>query len=59
MNRFTSMQSGHYWSFTTYAVLTSSAWGVLFSGGNVCHHITKSESLYVRCVRGGHGHDGQ
>lgn len=53
------MQSGHYWSFTTYAVLTSSAWGVLFSGGNVCHHITKSESLYVRCVRGGHGHDGQ
>ena len=44
--------SWHYWSTTTYAFHTSSAWLVFFNGGNVVTR-NKSYSYYVRAVRAG------
>ncbi len=48
---FPSTVSSHYWSATTYASNTSSAWHVLFSYGNVGGSSKSSSSLGVRCVR--------
>jgi hypothetical protein len=48
---FPNTNSSFYWSSTTYADDTSSAWGVYFYDGNVYYN-GKSNSLYVRCVRG-------
>ncbi|MFC1857397.1 DUF1566 domain-containing protein, partial [Thermodesulfobacteriota bacterium] len=43
-----------YWSSTTYASSTSRAWGVRFgSGGGGDNGDDKSNSFYVRAVRGG------
>ena len=49
---FQSVTLYGYWSSTTYAGDSSGAWLVVFSNGfdNVLH---KSNSYYVRCVRGG------
>ncbi len=49
---FPNTVSSYYWSSTTYASSTGSAWHVYFSSGldNYSH---KSYSRYVRCVRGG------
>jgi chitodextrinase len=49
---FPGTDSSYYWSSTTYANFTSSAWYVDFGGGNVDYG---SKSYYpdVRCVRGG------
>ena len=44
--------SSYYWSSTTYAFNTSSAWLVNFSYGSVSNG-NKSVNVYVRCVRGG------
>lgn len=54
---FNNVQSSHYWSSTTYASSTSSAWRVYFRYGDVNFN-GKSNDHYVWCVRGGHGHDG-
>jgi hypothetical protein len=54
---FTNVQSFFYWSATTSATLTSTAWGVFFSNGNVVFDV-KSDSIFVWCVRGGQGIDG-
>jgi hypothetical protein len=40
-----------YWSSTTFAPNTYSAWIVMFDGGYVLSYY-KSTSYYVRCVRG-------
>ena len=53
---FSNVQLGYYWSATTYAGPTSTAWRVYFLNGDVDTHV-KSSFLYVWCVRGGHGHD--
>ena len=55
---FTNVQSGFYWSSTTSVDLTSDAFAVNFSSGDMGNG-GKSGSLYVWCVRGGHGYDGQ
>ena len=44
--------SSYYWSSTTYANSTSSAWYVDFYNGSVYDN-SKSDNYYVRCVRGG------
>ena len=44
--------SSLYWSSTTYAYNTDCAWGVGFNYGGV-YGSTKSNSYYVRAVRGG------
>ncbi len=50
---FVNVTSHHYWSSTTFAGGASIAWFVGFDGGY--SGITeKTESGYVRCVRGGH-----
>ncbi|MDO9263552.1 MAG: DUF1566 domain-containing protein [Desulfosalsimonadaceae bacterium] len=49
---FTAQQSSLYWSSTTYAYNTSSAWGVLFYSGSDGYS-SKGSSGYVRAVRGG------
>lgn len=49
---FQKTVSGGYWSSTTYARDTSSAWGVDFDNGND-HVNEKTGNLYVRCVRVG------
>jgi hypothetical protein len=43
--------SSYYWSSTIYAPLTDYAWGTYFGNGydSAC---LKSDSYYVRCVRG-------
>lgn len=43
--------SNYYWSFTTYAAITTSAWGASFGFGGVSYG-AKTNSYYVRCVRG-------
>ncbi len=47
---FTNTNSSGYWSSTTVASGTSSAWGVHFNGGNDGWG-TKTNDGYVRCVR--------
>ncbi|MDK9719076.1 MAG: DUF1566 domain-containing protein [Trichlorobacter sp.] len=49
---FPNTVSSYYWSSTTYASSTSSAWGVGFYDGNVGSP-NKGNGYYVRCVRGG------
>jgi hypothetical protein len=53
---FIGVQSGFYWSSSTYASGTSYAWGVVFNDGSVGYS-DKGGGLYVWCVRGGYGHD--
>lgn len=49
---FTQVVSGYYWSSTTFASDTSSAWYVGFGyGGDYWDY--KTTSYYVRCVRAG------
>jgi hypothetical protein len=50
---FENVQSGLYWSVTTSAGTTSSAWGVDLSNGYV-FNVLKTYNFYVWCVRGGH-----
>ncbi len=49
---FQYTMSSNYWSSTTYAGNASSAWGVGFYRGYQ-YYDTKSNSLFVRCVRAG------
>jgi len=49
---FPNTVSSFYWSSTTYASHTSSAWGVNFNYGND-NMSNKNNSYYVRAVRGG------
>ena len=49
--------SSYYWSSSTNAGNTSSAWFVNFYDGDDDHSL-KSCDYYVRAVRGGQGHDG-
>jgi hypothetical protein len=49
---FTNTNSSDYWSSTTTAENTSSAWHVNFYSGSV-NSSYKSGGYYVRCVRGG------
>jgi len=55
---FTNVQTHSYWSSTTNVNDTGSAWVANFSNGSVANS-EKREEIYVWCVRGGHGHDGQ
>ena len=49
---FLNVQSSYYWSSTAYAGDPAGAWVVSFYNGYVAYY-NKSNSLYVRCVRGG------
>lgn len=49
---FTQVVSGYYWSSSTYARDTSNARSVYFYNGNDYWNF-KTDSVYVRCVRGG------
>lgn len=49
----------NYWSATTDARDTSKAWAVKFYDGTLLSSSKSSFVMYVWCVRGGHGHDGQ
>lgn len=49
---FTNVQSGYYWSGTTYASNAGYAWCVYMGGGSVVYS-TKTNSHYVWPVRGG------
>jgi len=51
-NPFTNVQSGLYWSSTTYAGYTDAAWGVVMDVGDV-YGYNKSYNGYVWPVRGG------
>ncbi|HHT9114963.1 MAG: DUF1566 domain-containing protein [Planctomycetes bacterium] len=53
---FKDVQSPGYWSSTASVSLTSNAWVVYFSSGDV-YDGSKNSSNCVWCVRGGHGHD--
>ncbi len=54
---FPNTESGtYYYSSTTYADNTESAWGVFFSEG-IMNAISKSYSYYVRAVRGEQFHN--
>ena len=55
---FFNVQSSVYWSATTYAVATGSAWDLNFGDGQVFND-PKSLSNLVWCVRGGQGVDPQ
>lgn len=48
---FTGTKSSNYWSSTTDASSTSSAWVVAFSGGGGAYNDVKAYGYYVRCVR--------
>ena len=54
---FSNVQSDVYWSATTYASGTVSAWAVSFLGGVIS--FGKTSTFYVWCVRGGQGVDPQ
>jgi hypothetical protein len=54
---FTSVQSAHYWSATTYEWNIASAWFVSFVNGSVNYNY--NPAYYVWCVRGGQSHDRQ
>lgn len=47
-----SAKSAYYWSSTTDADYTNSAWRVDFDGGGVSGN-GKHGGMYARCVRGG------
>ena len=49
---FTGVQSGYYWSGTSYAFSTGYAWGVNLSDGYVVN-VSKTFTGYVWPVRGG------
>ena len=49
---FTNTQQNGYWSSTTYAAGTGSAWTMTFTNG-YGGALGKAGSAYVRCVRGG------
>ncbi len=51
-NYFPDAHASLYWSSTTYAISSSSAWSVGFNAGSVGSY-GKPGSRYVRCVRGG------
>ena len=55
---FSNVQSYFYWSATTTAFSTDTAWGVYFDVGHASL-FGKSTATYVWCVRGGHGVDAQ
>ncbi len=48
-----SFSYGKYWSATTYAPLTTSAWNLDFyiTGNGTVNAFSKFSSLYIRCVR--------
>ena len=48
--------SSFYWSYSTYADVTTLAWGVSFYDG-IYYSDVKSLGFYVRAVRGGHSVD--
>ena len=48
---FVNTASGYYWSSTTYVADTTFAWLVYFGNGFV-YGYDKTNSFYVRCVRG-------
>ena len=50
---FGNVRSCYYWSATTYAGSTGSAWGVGMTGGGDVFNINKSNSQYVWPVRAG------
>lgn len=54
---FTNVQSSSYWTATTNAYNSANAYYVAFNVGSVNNGAGKDVSLYVWCVRGGHGHD--
>ncbi|MDX1960647.1 MAG: DUF1566 domain-containing protein [Leptospiraceae bacterium] len=49
---FPNTQSNNYWSSTTYAPLTISAWVVNFNGGGLIDSNKTNNIFYVRCVSG-------
>jgi hypothetical protein len=49
---FTNVKPGTYWSSTTYPHITTGAWLVSFTDGNV-NYSSKNNLNYVWCVRGG------
>lgn len=49
---FPNTVSGHYWSSTTYMNVTINAWHTNFNTGELSLSL-KTESKYLRCVRGG------
>ena len=53
-NYFPDVYTSSYWSSTTHAGDSSDAWCVYFYDGSVsCGDSDKSDTYYVRCVRGG------
>jgi hypothetical protein len=50
--KYFQTMSAFYWSSTSYARYTGSAWGVHFYNGNA-HYGAKDSSYFVRAVRGG------
>ncbi len=56
---FDDVQSFFYWSATTNPGNTDVAWGVVFANGNVLTHDKLDDDVFVWCVRGGQGVDGQ
>jgi hypothetical protein len=51
-NPFLGVKSSYYWSSSTYANRTTTAWSVYFGDGTV-NGGDKSNGYYVWCVRGG------
>lgn len=49
---FLNTQTSYYWSSTTYVPSSSFAWLVYFNNGHMVYY-DKTNSYYVRCVRGG------
>ena len=49
-NRFPGTNASLYWSASSYAASSTSAWRVGFSSGHVLSY-SKAGSSYVRCVR--------
>jgi Protein of unknown function (DUF1566) len=58
-NPFSNVQSSDYWSATTFAGITTLAWGVSFVNGAVDNGLDKGTSQPIWCVRGGQGVDPQ
>jgi hypothetical protein len=56
---FGNVQSNVYWSATTAASLSNSAWVVDFTNGVVTEDGGKNGAIWVWCVRGGPGGDPQ
>jgi hypothetical protein len=56
---FIGVQSSHYWSATTGAGNTPSAWVVNFGFGGLVGSGDKTAGSHAWCVRGGQSHDGQ